>query len=118
MKRWFVVWASASCAPPTKEEAAASRTRDALSRLQSCVMRETGAVELISSCTNMHCEAQRCCNTCSLREARVLNSSGARGVEAGRARDVLELDLTMFDCELGALRGVAKANDPVAGVLG
>lgn len=120
MKRAWLTLVLASCAPPTKQELAAERTRVALAKLPTCVMRDTGSVNLLTSCTRLVCE-QACCNTCSLRDALVVNERGSRSTEPGRARDVLELDSTMLDCEMNAVRGVldgvTMAFDPVACVV-
>ena len=120
MKKAFVMLLLANCALPTKEEVAAERTRVALAMLPTCVMRDTGTVNLITSCTRLEC-AQACCNTCSLRDALVVNDRGSRSTESGRARNILDLDSTLFDCEADAVRGVlagvAMAFDPMACVV-
>lgn len=122
MKWWLAALGLLGCAPSSKEELAAERLRTALARLPTCVVgKEAGSVQLFGACTALQCEAQTCCNTCDVREVRLLNANGPRPVEIGRAREVLDIGETLLDCEATAVRDtlskVTMIFDPMACVV-
>ena len=81
----------------------AERARLALTRMPTCISAsDAGDLKVVWACTEVLCGDDACCNRCTLREVTV----GTATIDLQRARDVLDLDAEVSNCDATAIRDV------------
>lgn len=65
---------------------------------------DEGRMTMGWACTEIACDVDACCNTCTLTEVNI----GMQTIDLQRAREVLDLDATVSTCDASAIRDVLQ----------